>query len=229
MKRFVNVTVPPSTSIGFVSPSSYECPAPGKNIASVFEADPSLSSNPDVESRLAKASQVFGALREPVFATRNVSPQTKAKVYRGLVLSVLLYGSECWAPLARDKLKLERFHRRCIRTMTGTSRRKQWTRHIKSTQLEKRIGLESLEYYIRARTLRWVGHLVRMDYNRLPRQLLFGWINHPRKSGGQYLNFGRHVNTLLRQAIAVAPADVRRALTGSARGAGRRAPAMSWV
>ena len=193
----------------------------------------SLTSNPDLEARLSKASQVFGALRGPVFATRDISLRTKAKVYRGLVLSVLLYGSECWAPLARDKAKLERFHRRCVRTMTGTSRRKQWKRHITSINLENRMGLESLEYYLRTRTLRWVGHLVRMPYERLPRKLLFSWIRHPRKSGGQTLTYGRHVNTLLRQATQLAPPDVRYDLTpGGAAGWAElpnAPPPMGWI
>ena len=34
-----------------------------------------------------------------------------------LILGVLLYGCEAWALLKGDQDKLERFHRRCVRTM----------------------------------------------------------------------------------------------------------------
>ncbi len=64
----------------------------------------------DVESRLAKASKAFGALRKAVFLDRNLSLQTKRKVYQACVLSVLLYGAECWIPLRRQVKKINTFH-----------------------------------------------------------------------------------------------------------------------
>ncbi len=66
----------------------------------------------DVERRLAQASREFGALRKAVFLDRNLRLQTKRKVYEACVLSVLLYGSECWVPLRRNMRRLNSFHHR---------------------------------------------------------------------------------------------------------------------
>jgi len=49
----------------------------------------------DVERRIIKASQDFGALKKTVFRDKNLTLNTKRKIYQACVLSVLLYGAEC--------------------------------------------------------------------------------------------------------------------------------------
>ena len=50
----------------------------------------------DVDKRIKSASAAFGALRDCVFANRDLSPQVKGRVYVALVLTILLYNSEIW-------------------------------------------------------------------------------------------------------------------------------------
>ena len=73
-------------------------------------------SHMEVDKRIANASKDFGALRQAVFKDNHLSVITKRNVYRACVLTVLLYGSECWVPLRRDVKKLNSFHYRCIHT-----------------------------------------------------------------------------------------------------------------
>ncbi len=75
----------------------------------------------DVESRLAKVSRASGALRKAVLLDRNLSLQMKRKVYQTCILSVLLYGAQCWIPLRRQAKKLNTFHHRCVRAVLGIS------------------------------------------------------------------------------------------------------------
>ena len=65
----------------------------------------------DVDRRVAQASKAFGALRKSVFMDKNLSLATKRKVYNACVLSVLLYGSECWVPLRMHE-RINSFHHR---------------------------------------------------------------------------------------------------------------------
>ena len=51
--------------------------------------------NVDVEKRIAQASLAYGTLRKSVFLNKNLTLATKRKVFKALVMSVLLYGSEC--------------------------------------------------------------------------------------------------------------------------------------
>lgn len=53
----------------------------------------------EVDRRIACASRAFGALRRPVFGDADLSVTNKRRLYDACVLSVLLYGSECWVPL----------------------------------------------------------------------------------------------------------------------------------
>ena len=73
----------------------------------------------EVEKRIVQASRAFGALHKPVFSDSTLYVATKRKVYQACVLSILLYGSECWTPLQRQLKHLDSFHHRCIQTILG--------------------------------------------------------------------------------------------------------------
>ena len=69
--------------------------------------------------RVTKVSKAFGALWELIFRDGNLSLRTKRKVYKAVVLGVLLYGSETWTT-KRDAVKrLEVFHNRCLKGILG--------------------------------------------------------------------------------------------------------------
>ena len=84
----------------------------------------------EVDKRIANAS----ALRQAVFKDAHLSVATKRSVYRACVLSVLLYGSECWVPLRKDLKKLNSFHYRCVRTALGITNQRQWERSASHLQ-----------------------------------------------------------------------------------------------
>ena len=62
-----------------------------------------------------------------------------------------------------------------------------WIHRITTDELYERTGVRSIEYYIRMRTLRWVGHVASMDKTRLPRRLLTAWVANSRLIGGTEL------------------------------------------
>ena len=85
-----------------------ECVTEFKYLGSIVEAKGGIAQ--EVGERIAKATKGFGALREPILRNSNLSLRTKRKVYKAVVLGVLLYGSETWTT-KRDAVKrLEVFH-----------------------------------------------------------------------------------------------------------------------
>ena len=90
----------------------------------------------DVNSRLAKASKAFGALRKAVFQDKDLRLVTKKRIYDACVLSVLLYGAECWTPLRQHERKLNTFHHTCIWTILGISNR-QWSERITMAEVRR--------------------------------------------------------------------------------------------
>ena len=66
--------------------------------------------------------------------------------------------------------------------------------------LEQRLGISSFETYLVRRRLRWLGHVRRMPWHRLPRKLLTSWVSSPRMACGQEMTYGRSILEDLRLA-----------------------------
>ena len=88
----------------------------------------------DVNRHITQASNAFGSLKKPVFMDKDLQVATKRKMYQACVLSVLLYGSECWSPLKKQLKKLDSFHNRCMRTILGIISKQQWEQRITSSK-----------------------------------------------------------------------------------------------
>ena len=149
--------------------------------------DPDSRVGLEVDHRLASATRAFGALR-CVFNTPSLSIRTKKMLYETCVLTVLLYGAECWPVLRRDEIRIDNFHHQCLRCILGVSCWDQELNHVRNCDLRKRWRDEDLvSDTMRRRRLQWLGHVARMPDNRLPKQLLFGWLDAPRPAQGPRL------------------------------------------
>lgn len=158
------------------------------------------SDREDVDRRIVKASSAFGSISSEVFAWRNVSFKAKKTIYEGLILPVLLYGSETWC-LTEDLFnKLRTFHARCIRTMCRVNRLHTWKHRISSEELRNRTGLVTIDMYVTQRQLRWAGHVARMDFGRLPRKMISSWVPHSRPRGCPRFTYGRGLKKALTKA-----------------------------
>ena len=67
------------------------------------------SSSRDITSRIAKAASAMCRLSNPLFRKHRISIRTKINMYRALVVSVLLHGSEAWATTLADRRRLDVF------------------------------------------------------------------------------------------------------------------------
>ena len=70
---------------------------------------------------------------------------------------------------------------------------------ISSAELQRRLGIWDIDYYIVHRTLLWAGHVSRMRKSRLPRRLLTAWVNAPRLAYGQEMTDGRALERWLKR------------------------------
>jgi len=77
--------------------------------------------------------------------------------------------------------------------MSRTNLHHTWIHHISTKNLEKELGLDSMNNYIarRQRQLRWLGHVSRMPFDRLPRRMLSSWLPAPRCTGATKITYGR--------------------------------------
>ena len=110
-----------------------------------------------------------------MFLDKNLILRTKKMVYEACVLSVLLYGAECWVPLRRHRRRSNSFHNWCIRIFLGVSNWQQWSQRITMAELRRRWGDEDTTAdKVHKRRLEWLGHLARMEDHRRPKFVLFG-------------------------------------------------------
>lgn len=115
-----------------------------------------------------------------MFAVRAMARSVKLRVYAASVISVLLYGSETWNLTAAEMKRLESFHNRCQRCMFGISR----LTHFTNFDLRKLTGQKTIESTIMTNRLRWLGHVMRMSEERMPKRMLFARLQTTRPAGG---------------------------------------------
>ena len=151
----------------------------------------------DVDSRLESAGKAFGALRNCVFRSNSVSFEAKRAVYERLVLSIGLFGCECWCLSEVLWRRLRCFHAQCLRAMCRVTRKHAWDHHISTQELGQRLGLESIDFYVARRQARWLGHVARMPFDRTPRKMLSAWVPSSRPTGCPSMTYGRSVEKSL--------------------------------
>ncbi|XP_065180383.1 uncharacterized protein LOC135810929 [Sycon ciliatum] len=128
-----------------------------------------------ISSRIAAASRAFGSLRKPVSSNHHLSVRTKKNIFNACVVTILLYGAECWVPLQADIQRLSKFYMQSVRTVLGITRLDAWQERTSNDQLLDTWGDKRLlAVRIHQRQLEWLGHVARMPPERIPKILLFG-------------------------------------------------------
>nr|VZH94937.1 unnamed protein product [Spirometra erinaceieuropaei] len=136
----------------------------------------------EVARRISKASQAFGRLQSTVWNRHGLQLGTKLKMYKAVILPTLLYGAETWTVNTKQARRLNHFHLSCLRRIL----RLNWQDRIPDTHVLKRTRVLSIYTMLRQMQLRWSGHLVRMDDERLPKRLFYGDVaTGSRSQGGQ--------------------------------------------
>nr|VZI15977.1 unnamed protein product [Spirometra erinaceieuropaei] len=149
---------------------------PPPNSATALNAPPQISVNgtqlqvvanfPYLGSTLSRNTKI-----DDEVANRISKPlSTKLKIYKAGILPTLLYGEETRTVYANQARRLNHFHVSCLRPIL----RLKWQDRIPDTDVLERTGILSIYAILRQIQLRWSGHLVRMDDERLPKRLFYG-------------------------------------------------------
>ena len=163
-------------------------------LGSILSASCSIEA--EINARINKASVAYGRLNQRVFNNRNLKVTTRAAVYRAVCVSTLLYGAETWTLYTRHIRKLESFHMQCLRRIAGLT----WQDHIPYDSIYERTNSTSITSMLARRHLTWVGHVIRMSDDRLPRQILYGQLHQGnRPPGGQKKRYKDQCKDLLKQ------------------------------
>ena len=162
-------------------------------LGSIVSRNGSMDS--EISARIAKANSAFNKLNERLWKKSGIRLDTKIQVYRAVVLSSLLYGSETWTLNTKQTKRLERFHQKCLRNIC----RIKWYHKVPDYDILERCQIYSLKSFLDKNKLRWTGHVIRMDDTRTPKMLLYGRIDRGASKQGNHLTYINSVKSLLRE------------------------------
>ena len=151
----------------------------------------------EIQFRIGKASSAFGNLQDRLWSSHDVSLKTKVDVYKAVVISSLLYGSETWTPYRRQIKILDAFHMRKLRSICNVT----WKDRVTNHEVLTKCQIPGIEAFLLRSQLRWAGHVARMENTRLPKIMLYGQLEkYPRPEGRPLLRYKdklkSNINTL---------------------------------
>jgi len=105
-----------------------------------------------------------------------LSKNFKSKIYRTIILPVVLYGCETWSLTLREERKLRVFENMVLRRIFGPRRDEvtgEW-RILHNEELNDLYPLPNIVRVIKSRRMRWAGHVARMGEERSVYRVLVG-------------------------------------------------------
>ena len=109
-----------------------------------------------------------------VLSSRLLSKNLKIKIYRNIILPVVLYGCETWSFISREERKLRVFENMVLRRIFGP-RMDEVTGEWRRFNNEELNDLYcSIVWVIKWRRMRWAGHVACMGEERGVYRVLVG-------------------------------------------------------
>ena len=96
---------------------------------------------------------------------RLLPKNLKIKIYRTIILPIVLYGSETWSLTLRVERKLRLFENMVLRRIFGP-RKDEVTgelRRLHNVELNDLYSSPNIVRVIKSRKMRWAGHVARMS------------------------------------------------------------------
>jgi hypothetical protein len=117
-----------------------------------------------IQQRIQSGNKAYYATLQ-VLKSKDIN--RNMKIYKTLIRPVVTYSSEAWVLKKGDKNNLRRFERKIY----GPVKQEQW-RIINNEEIHKILQKDDIVRFIKAR-IDWLGHVERMDANRMPWKMLY--------------------------------------------------------
>jgi hypothetical protein len=110
-----------------------------------------------------------------LLSSRLLSRNVKVKIYKTIILPVVLYGCETWSVTLREEHRLRVFENRVLRGVFGPKRDAvtgQWSK-LHSGELHNLYSSPDIIRQIESKRMRWAGHVACMgEWRNLCRVLV---------------------------------------------------------
>ncbi|KAJ4439489.1 hypothetical protein ANN_07613 [Periplaneta americana] len=113
---------------------------------------------------------------EKLLSSSLLSKRLKVRIYKTVILPVVLYGCETWTLTLREEQRLRVFENNVLRKIFGAKRDEvtgEW-RKLHNAELHALYTSPDIIRNIKSRRLRWTGHVARMGESRNAYRVLVG-------------------------------------------------------
>ena len=122
----------------------------------------------EIKSRLKLENACYYSVKN-LLSSSLLTKKLKIKIYRTIILPVVLYGCETWSLTLRDERRLRVLENRVLRRVFGPKRDEvtgEW-RKLHNEELSHLYSLPNIVWVVKSRRMRWAGHVARMGEGRV--------------------------------------------------------------
>ncbi len=112
------------------------------------------------------------ALRQTIVVKKELSRKAKLSIYQSIYVPTLTYGHKLWVVTERMRLWIQAAVMSFLRRVAGLSLRDR----VRSSDIQKELGVEPLLLCVERSQLRWLRHLVRMPPGSLPLEVFRAYL-----------------------------------------------------
>jgi hypothetical protein len=120
----------------------------------------------EIKSRLNSGNACYYSVQN-LSSSCLISKNLKIKIYKTVLLPVVLYGCETWSLTLREEHRLRVFENRELRRIFGPKREEDGSwRKLHNDELHSLYSSLNIVRAIKSRRMRWEGHVARMGEGR---------------------------------------------------------------
>ena len=117
----------------------------------------------EISERLKMGNKAFASLYK-ILGSNLLTKASKIRLYKTLIVPIILYGSETWTMKKCDENRLDVFERKILRRILGPIREDDGTYRLRyNDECMKELKEAPVSAKVKIKQLKWAGHVVRMD------------------------------------------------------------------